>query len=381
MLKVVHIITRLDFGGAQANTLYTAANLDKSRFDVTVIAGPGGILDGRAEPGRLVHAARLGREIRPCRDLAAVLELRSLLRGLQPDLVHTHSSKAGILGRIAAFLAGVPAVVHTFHGFGFHPRQHPLKRGFFVLLEKFCARLADVLVFVSRANMATAKEAGIGRERQYRLIRSGVRLSNYPSKADRAAVRAGLGLSPSDTVVLSIGNAKPQKNPGHFIEAAARISGKAPAARFVFVGGGSDLERLKAEAAARGLGGVCLFPGWRDDTADLLAASDIFALTSLWEGLPRSLVEALRTGLPAVCYATDGVADILKDGVNGLLVPQGDLDAFCAALGSLVSDPGLRGRLAAGAAATDLAEFDIDFMVRQQERLYEELLGSKGPAR
>lgn len=381
MTKVVHIITRLDFGGAQANTLYTAANLDKSRFDVTVIAGPGGILDGRAEPGRLLHAGRLGREIRPCRDLAAILELRALLRRLKPDVVHTHSSKAGILGRLAAALAGTRAVVHTFHGFGFHPRQHPLKRKFFVLLERVCARLCDALVFVSRANMATAREAGIGREAQYRLIRSGVRLGNYPSKADRAAVRAGLGLSPADTVVLSIGNAKPQKNPGHFIEAAARIAGAAPAARFVFVGGGEDLEQLRAEASARGLGRTCLFPGWRDDTADLLAAADIFALTSLWEGLPRSLVEALRTGLPAVCYATDGVADILRDGVNGLLVPQGNLDAFCAALGSLVSDGDRRNRLAAGAAATDLAEFDIDFMVRQQEQLYAELLEGKGPAR
>ncbi len=378
MVKVVHIITRLDFGGAQANTLYTAAHLDKDRFDATVIAGPGGILDGKAEPGRLLHASRLGREIRPLGDLAALLELRAMLRRLKPDLVHTHSSKAGILGRLAAALAGVPAVVHTFHGFGFHPRQNPLKRAFFVLLEKFCARLCGALVFVSRANMDTARQAGIGEEGRYRLIRSGVRLSNYPSKADRAAVRAALGLSPADVVVLSIGNAKPQKNPGHFLEAAARIAPSAPSARFVFVGGGEDLEKLRSAAAARGLSRACLFPGWREDTPDLLAASDIFALTSLWEGLPRSLVEALRTGLPAVCYATDGVTDILKDGVNGIPVPQNDLDAFCAALGGLVADPERRARLAAGAAATDLAEFDIDFMVRQQELLYSELLRTKG---
>ncbi|HAU90396.1 MAG TPA: hypothetical protein DCW72_09350 [Elusimicrobia bacterium] len=113
----------------------------------------------------------------------------------------------------------------------------------------------------------------------------------------------------------------------------------------------------------------------------MLAASDIFAMTSLWEGLPRALVEALRTGLPSVCYATDGVTDILKSGVNGCCVPQGDLAAFCDSLAALLGDAALRARLAAGAAATDLAEFDIDFMVRQQEELYEELAGGKGPSR
>ena len=138
-----------------------------------------------------------------------------------------------------------------------------------------------------------------------------------------------------------------------------------------------DLESLRAEARARGLEKICLFTGWRADSDGLLAASDLFALTSLWEGLPRSLVEALKTGLPSVCYATDGVTDILRDGENGFCVPQGNLDAFCAALSRLLADPALRARLAAGAAATDLAEFDIDYMVRQQEALYSQLIEKK----
>lgn len=378
MLKVAHIITRLDFGGAQGNTLYTAAHLDRSRFDALIIAGPGGILDAKAQPGRLVYARNLVRPINPFRDLAAFFELRSLLKGLKPDIVHTHSSKAGILGRLAAAAAGVPAVVHTFHGFGFHPRQGALKRGFYVLLEKLCAPLSAALVFVSRSNMETARAAGIGDPARYALIRSGVKLSDYPAKADRAAVRAKLGLAPSDLVVLSIGNAKPQKNPGAFLEAAARLAPGRPSVRFVFVGGGEALESLRAQAAARGLGKTCLFTGWRDDSPELLAAADVFALTSLWEGLPRALVEAMKTGLPSVCYATDGVTDILRDGENGFCVPQGDLDAFCAALGRLLDDDALRRALAAGAAASDLAEFDIDFMVRRQEELYAGLAGGKG---
>ncbi len=378
MIKVAHIITRLDFGGAQANTLHTASALDRRRFDALVVAGPGGILEGRAERGKLVPALRLAREINPFKDLAAFFELRDILRGLRPEVAHTHSSKAGILGRLAAAAAGVPVVVHTFHGFGFHPRQSFLKRGLFVLLEKFCARFTDALVFVSKSNMETARAAGIGSPRQYRLIRSGVKLSGYPAAVDREAKRAELGLAAGDLVVLSIGNAKPQKNPGHFLEAAARLSALHPSARFVFTGGGEQLENLRAAARGRGLEKICLFTGWREDSAQLLAASDIFVLTSLWEGLPRSLVEAFKTGLPAVCYRTDGVTDILKDGVNGFSADAGDLDAFCSALSAMLGDAALRGKLAAGAAATDLGEFDIDFMVRQQEELYEELLKKKG---
>jgi len=378
MLKVAHIITRLDFGGAQGNTLYTAARLDPARFDAVVIAGPGGLLENKAGKARLLTARSLVREISPARDLAAFFELRALLLKLKPDIVHTHSSKAGILGRLAAAAAGVPVVVHTFHGFGFHPLQNFLKRGFYVLLEKFCARLSHALIFVSRTNMETARQEGIGAPEKYRLIRSGVSLAGYPASGERAAKRAELGVAPSGLLVLSIGNAKPQKNPWHFLEAAARLAPAHPAARFVFVGGGEALGGLRAAAKARGLEKTCVFTGWRDDSAALLAAADIFAMTSLWEGLPRALVEALKSGLPSVCYAADGVADILRDGVNGFCVARGDLDAFCAALGRTLAEPELRARLAAGAAATDLAEFDIDLMVRQQEELYSLLTKKEG---
>lgn len=378
MVKVAHIITRLDFGGAQGNTLHTVRTLDRARYAPILICGPGGDLDGSAPDGDVRRAAHMAREIAPLSDLLAFFELRAMLRRLGPDIVHTHSSKAGILGRLAARSAGVPVIVHTFHGFGFHPRQNFLVRGLYVLLERLCASFSDALVFVSEANMRTARAAGIGDPGKYRLIRSGVKLSSYPARPDRECKRAELGLRPGDTVVISLGNTKPQKNPDHFLEAAARLAPRFPSARFLFVGGGEALEELRSAARARGLEKICLFSGWREDSAELLAVSDVFVLTSLWEGLPRSLVEALKTGLPSVCYATDGVEDVLRDGQNGFLAPQGDLDAFCAALAKLLSDADLRARLAAGASATDLSGFDIDFMVREQEKLYGELLDKKG---
>ena len=377
MIKVLHIITKLEFGGAQGNTIYTVSHLDKNLFEAKLISGPGGILDGKVEPGSLTYSPRLTRSISPIDDLLALFELRRLIRKENPDIVHTHSSKAGILGRLAALLAGTPVIIHTFHGFGFHERQNALKKYFFIFLEKFCAMFTHALVFVSNANMDYARDYCLGDEDRYSLIHSGIPLKNYPARADRAAKRRELGVAPDAILVVSLGNLKPQKNPGDFIAAAQRLAGAHKNAVFMLVGGGDALEDARARARELGLERSLLFPGWREDSAEVLAAADIFALTSLWEGLPRSLVEAIRTGLPAVCYKTDGVTDLLYDGANGYVVDQGDLDTFCLRLKELIENPRLRSEMAAKAAGADLSEFDIDYMVRQQEALYLELLKKK----
>jgi glycosyltransferase involved in cell wall biosynthesis len=183
-----------------------------------------------------------------------------------------------------------------------------------------------------------------------------------------------VGIGMHKPVVVSIGNLKPQKNAADFVAAAAKVSARLPEARFVFIGDGPQRRALEAKAFSLGLEGKIMFLGWRRDGAQWLASSDVFALTSLWEGLPRALVEALRTGLPAVCYATDGVVDVLRDGVNGFLVPPGDVDAFAERLTRLLENADFRRRLGAAAAASIGPEFDIGTMVRAQERLYESLV-------
>ncbi|MBI4803122.1 MAG: glycosyltransferase family 4 protein [Elusimicrobia bacterium] len=377
--KVLHIITKLEFGGAQANTLYTAANLDKSRFEAKVVSGPGGILLNEVPRDFMICAGRLGREINPLKDLAALAELFRIIKKEKPEIVHTHSSKAGILGRLAARLAGAPVIVHTFHGFGFHERQNFFKKALFIFLERLCAGFCDALIFVSRANMEYARSRALGGEKKYRLIRSGIALKNYPAAIDRAAKRKELGVSANAVLVASLGNLKPQKNPAHFITAAQRILAEFKDTVFIFVGGGDKLEETRAEIKLLGLEKLCLFPGWRRDCAEILAAADIFMLTSLWEGLPRSLVEAMKTGLPPVCYRTDGVADLISDGENGFAVEPGDIQTLIARLRLLISDPALRSKIAARAAGwPSLGEFDIDRMVRDQEELYLELLKEKG---
>ena len=334
-LKVVHVITLLDLGGAQQNTLHTVRSLDSTRFEAILVCGEGGTLDAevRREAGLMtLFFHSLVREISPLRDLRALLELRGFFASERPDIVHTHSSKAGILGRLAAAMTGVPVIVHTYHGFGFHDRQNAVVKTLYVLLERLCALVTTRLIFVSHANQGYAVRHRIRGAARGIVIRSGIRLRDFPAKVDAVALKTSAGIGMHRPVVVSIGNLKPQKNVGDFLTAAALVAERVPEAHFVFLGGGPQRRQLEAKAFALGLEGRFHFLGWRRDGAQWLAAADVFALTSLWEGLPRSLVEAMKTGLHSVCYATDGVEDILRDGDNGFLVERGDSAAFAERL-------------------------------------------------
>jgi glycosyltransferase involved in cell wall biosynthesis len=305
-----------------------------------------------------------------------LLELANLFLTERPDVVHTHSSKAGILARLAAALAGVPVVVHTYHGFGFHDYLPSLVKGFYVLLERLCCRLTRAIVFVSKANEEYARRHRIGDPARYHLIRSGVRLAEFPAPvAERGKRKAQLGFGMHKPLVVSIGNLKPQKNPADFVAMAERVCAELPETEFVFVGDGPLRQRLEFQLVAKGLSGRVKLPGWRRDAAELLALADVFVMTSLWEGLPRALVEALKSGVPAVCYAADGVVDVLQDGVNGFVVAPRDVNALAEKVARLLRDEPLRKSMAAQAAASVGPEFDIDLMVRAQERLYDSLLG------
>lgn len=377
--RVIHVITRLDFGGAQQNTLHTVSHLDPELFDVLLVTGRGGQLDDtaaeRCAPARLRWLDSLVREISPAQDVLAFLQLASLFLQERPDVVHTHSSKAGILGRLAARLAGVPVIIHTYHGFGFNDFQPRLAKWLYVLLERLCCRSSDSLIFVSRANVEYARAHGLGRPERYKLIRSGVDLSAFPARlSDRAAKKAQLGFGRHKPLVVSIGNLKPQKNPADFLAVAQKVSAELPDAEFLFIGDGPLRTKLEYQVIASGLHNRFALPGWRTDAAEWLAAADVFVLTSLWEGLPRALVEAMKSGLPCVCYAADGVVDVLQDGVNGYLVSPGAVSAAAGRVVSLLKDPALRQSLGQAAAASIGPEFDISGMVAAQERLYDELL-------
>ena len=376
--RVCHVITRLDLGGAQENTLHTVRTL-RAPFEAGLLAGPGGMLDEEArQTVALEFVPSLVRPIRPWRDLQAVADLARRFRRLAPDIVHTHSSKAGIVGRLAARAAGVPIVVHSIHGFGFNERQPALLRGSLIAAERIVAPLTTHFIAVSRAHLSRGAELGIVLPERASLIRSGVRLAEFAAAAARAgearaALRRELALADDTPLVGMVACLKPQKGPLDFVAVAAKVAAARPATHFVLAGDGELRAAVTSAAAAAGIGERLHLLGWRRDVPRLLAAFDVAALTSYWEGLPRVVPEAIAAGVPLVATAVDGTAEILRDGDNALTAPAGDVEGLAARVVRLLADPSL------GAALVDrarplLAEFDIDQMVRSQESLYARLL-------
>lgn len=393
--KILHIITKLELGGAQRNTLYTVKNLDRNRFEAVIVAGRGGILDEEAaalDGVKFISAPHLGRSVNPLSDFLALIELAAIIRREKPDIVHTHSSKAGILGRAAFFLFKIfhplfhihyihaPKIIHTFHGFGFTPAQPKLVRAVFVLLEKLAAAVSDSLVFVSEANMREAASRRISDPRKYTLIRSGVDVGFFKNfrftDEERAAARREFGAAPDDKIVSTIGPFKKQKNLSDFVAAISILKKHGNKIRAVIVGDGEERARLESLARSLDVEQEVFFAGWlgtKEKIARLLKVSDVFLLTSLWEGLPRSLVEAAAAGVPICANAVDGVADIITDGETGLLAPPCDAARAAANVEKIIGDEKIARRLASSALARVDESFDIKNMVPAQERLYESL--------
>lgn len=381
--RIVHVITRLELGGAQQNTLFSVAHHDRSRFDVHLVAGAGGILDDEARAIRdagihlvpwLVHP------IDPPRDAIALVRLVALFRELRPDLVHTHSSKAGILGRLAAVLAGVPRIVHTVHGWSFNPTQSPASRRLYVALERAAATVTDRIVVVAASDREKGLAARVGDPRRYRLLRSGIEPEIFEAgAARREATRAALGFGPRDRVVGMVACLKPQKAPLDFVRMADAARRRDPALRFIVAGDGDLRPEVEREIDARGLDGVIRLLGWRRDVPDLLHAMDVFVLTSLFEGLPRTVLQAMAAGTPVVATAADGTSEVVADRITGRLVPPGDPAAIADAVLETLADPGEASARAARARQRLDAAFDIRGMVRALDDAYLDLLRAASP--
>jgi glycosyltransferase involved in cell wall biosynthesis len=379
--RIVHAITRLELGGAQQNTLFCVAHHDRSRFDVGLIAGQGGALDDDARAIRdadIRIVPWLRHPIHPCRDLAAVVRLAAQFRQDRVHLVHTHSSKAGILGRWAARIARVPALVHTVHGWSFNDAQPPWVRRFYAALERAAGAFTDRIVVVCDADRRKGLSVGIGRDERYRLLRSGIDPSLYARpETPRERVRAGLGFGREHVVVGTLACLKPQKAPLDLVEAAAIAHARNPALRFIVAGDGELRPAVEARIRERGLVGIVLLLGWRRDVSDLLHAMDLFLLTSRFEGLPRAVLQAMAAGVAVVATAVDGTPEVVRDGETGALVPPGDPRAAAEKLLALAADPETRAGYARRAMESLTASFDVRVMVPRLEELYLDVLASK----
>lgn len=361
-----------------------AAGLPAHGFESVLVAGEGGYLDGRAAalPGvRLRFLPSLVREISPRSDASALLALRKMLAEEKaraagaPLVVQTHSSKAGVLGRLAARLAGADLVLHTVHGFGVREGDRSLRGRILLAAERLASRCTDLFLPVSGENTATAARLGLFGEERARVVRPGFDTAPFLD-ADRGEARRRLGVPEGIPLVGTVACFKPQKAPKDFVRAAALVARAVPEVRFAWVGDGELRGETEDAVAREGLSRRFTFLGWRDDVPSLLPGFDVFLLTSLWEGLPKVVPQALLSGVPVVATAVDGTREAVEDGTDGYLVPPGDAEAAAERVAAVLDGtarPDARARRGA-----ILREFSSEGVVARQAGIYRELLERKG---
>lgn len=384
-IKVINPITRLIVGGAQETVIETCSTMNQERFAPQIIAGPqtgpeGELITEVQKHGiPLTIIPEIVREVNPIKDLIATWKLVNIFKREQPHIVHTHSSKTGIIGRWAARFARVPVIVHTVHGWAHHPYQNALTRGIYIFLERITAPFTDRLIAVSTLNVEKGLKDRIGTRDKYTVIHSCINIELFSrSAADSALLKKSLGLNSSSPVVGTVSRLSRQKNPLDFVKMAVLVKRQIPEAKFLFVGDGPLREDTEALISEYGLGNDVVLAGLRRDVPDLLRCMDIFTLTSLWEGLPRVIPQAMVAGLPVVAHNIDGNAEIIQDGRNGFLIPPGDVASMAERVVQLLTDQKLKKNISQKGRETALQEFSLHEMVNKIAALYEELLLLKG---
>jgi len=379
--KVIHIITKMELGGAQQNTLFTVTHLDPEKFETYLLTGTGGeLMDEARNFPRLFIIADMIREIRPLKDLKAFFQIKKILKNIKnrppgnaPVIVHTHSSKAGILGRWAAKAAGIGIIVHSIHGFPFHDFQPFFKRRFYIFLEKCSAAITTRFIAVSSANIEEGIRNGILKKENTTLIRSGIDISRFsrPTRS-RNEVRKELGIAPDAPMVLMPACLKPQKAPLDFVKACIIIKKRVENA--VFIHAGDGLLRPAVESALKDLGLQDCFQllGWRRDIPDLIHAADVLVLTSRWEGLPRVIPQAMAAARPVVVTRVNGSPEAVRDKETGFLVTPGNINDIAEKIVLILKHPEKAAKMGK-AARGRVNAFDIHKMVTDQEKLYDEL--------
>jgi len=375
-MRVCHIITRLILGGAQENTILTCEGLRARGHEVSLIAGPPlgpeGELLARAEAGgyEVVVIPAMRREIRPWRDWLSLRALRRELRRLRPDVVHTHSSKAGILGRMAAARVGGMKIVHTVHGLAYHRYQSRWRNRLYVALERRGAGRSDAIISVADAMTEQALAARVGTPAQYTTIYSGMETAAFLERpAETDGFRASLALSDNAVLVTQVSRLAELKGHDTILDAAGRIADDN--IHFCFVGDGPWGERVRGGVHGQGLEGRVHLTGLLppEQIPAVMHATDILVHCSLREGLARALPQAMLAGKPVISFDVDGAREVVDDETGVLLAP-GDSAGLAAAIGKLAASAPLRDKLGAAGRNRCKEMFDHNRMVDRIETLY-----------
>ncbi len=384
-LRVLRVITRLNIGGPAIHAILLNQGLDRGRFQSRLVTGTeapteGSLRDLAEQRGVApLVLPELGRELNPLNDLLAAARLARLMRRLRPDIVHTHMAKAGTTGRLAARLAGVPIVIHTYHGHVFHSYFSPAKTWLVIAIERALALLTDRLVAVGEKQRREIASYGIAPLDKIQAIPLGLELDRFLKvEALRGQVRQELGFGPEERLVGIVARLVPIKAHEVFLQAAVQVHRQEPRARFLVVGDGERRRELEALARDLGLAEATRFLGWRSDLERLYAELDVVALSSLNEGSPVALIEAMAAGRPVVSTDVGGVSEVVQHRVSGLLVPPRDSQALADALLSVLREPGLGEALGQAARAAVYPRYASRRLIQDVESLYLSLARQKG---
>lgn len=385
-MHVAHVITRLILGGAQENTLWNV--IDQMRLfgdRVSLVTGPGIGPEGSLEPlarqaGVELHVLPdLRRNLHPIRDFHSSIAIRRCLKRLSPDLVHTHTSKAGILGRWAASQLGIPAV-HTVHGASFHVGQSRLAFGVYRALERWAGPRTAHFITVCDAMIDQYVAAGVAPREKFTTIRSGFDVVPYlaPNRS-REKVRHELGLSAEDIVVAKVARLFPLKGHEYWQEALPKLVERSPHLKILLIGDGILRPQIEENLARMGLADRVVMTGLvpPDRIPELLHAADVVMHTSVWEGLARVLPQAMVAGKPVVSFAIDGAHEVVLPERTGLLVPVGDAPGLVDAVSRLAADADLRERMGLAGRELCATEFAHETMTRRIREVYEQVLAAR----
>lgn len=382
-VRVLRVIARLNIGGPAIHATLLTERLGRAGYDPWLVTGCEEAGEGNylalygKEIDRLIVVPSLGRRIRAGQDLTALVRLVGIMRGFRPDIVHTHTAKAGTLGRLAAVLCRVPAIVHTYHGHVHHGYFRPGETRVFVAIERWLARRTHRLLAVSQRVRQELLDLGIGRPERFDVLPLGLDLERFlDAAAWRGQLRAELGLGDDAFLVGIVARLAPIKAHEIFLRAAARIGVRVPGAHFVVVGDGERRRPLEALAGSLALGERVRFLGWRRDLDRVYADLDVVVLTSRNEGSPVSLIEALAASRPVVATRVGGVPDLVDDGVTGLLAAVDDVDAVADAVVGLAASPERARAMGSAGRQRVYPAFGAERLVADVDALYRTLAGS-----
>ena len=375
-IKILHIITHLPTGGAQDNTLFTIELLDRNKYEISLCCNLVGDLVDRAkriEQVQIFNVKNLVREVNIFKDIKAFISIYKILRSEEFDIVHTHSSKAGFLARIAAKLYGKSIIIHTVHGFPFNDYMNFFKKYFYIKIEKFLSSLSDALITVSNLNKVKIVKLGIAEDSKITNIYSGIDLKLFGKKND-SSFRNDLGISDDLILIGAVGRLSAQKDPITLVNAFDLVIKEKTNVKLVFVGDGD----LKAEVSRKknelGLQKNIYLAGNKMDPWNIYSSLDLFVMSSIYEGLGRSITEALCSETPVVCTNVEGVPELVRDDITGYLVkPKDHFELSRVILKSLENIDHSKNMAKIGSKFVK-ANFDVNNMVREIDDLYLSLL-------